>query len=154
MPRADPNAPLPQEWVARAEARLREAGNRSTLPRSQIIATIGQMGCAITADELSQHLRRAGEPIGSATVYRNLEILEELGLLRRLEIGDGVAHYDPALPGGPHHHHYVCTDCGRVLPFEDERVERAIAELASSFERAVDDHELILRGSCGDCTLG
>jgi Fur family transcriptional regulator, ferric uptake regulator len=143
---------IPSGWVGRAETELRRAGYHSTLPRSTITEAIGSKHCAITADELSQDLRRGGRPIGNATIYRTLELFERLRLLRRLDFGDGVARYEPTLPeGGHHHHHYVCSSCGTVTAFEDEAVEETIEELSERFGQRVEEHELILRGTCSAC---
>lgn len=142
-------------WVERAEAAVRAAGHRTTLPRSAIIELLARQDCVLTADEISQRLQQGdGERrVGIATVYRTLELLEELELLQRLDIGDGLARFEPALPGGEHHHHhFVCTHCGRVTPFEDAGVERAIEDLADRFGEPVCEHDVILRGrACSAC---
>lgn len=144
----------PTRWVERAEAELQAAGHRSTLPRSAIIELLARQDCVLTADELSRQLHAAGgRRVGLATVYRTLELLEELGLLQRLDIGDGLARFEPAEPGGEHHHHhFVCSRCGRVTPFEDAGVERAIEALSARFGEPVSEHEVILRGkACHAC---
>ncbi len=148
----DPVAPA--RWVELAESRVRNAGHRSTLPRSAIIELPARQECVLAADEISRQLHAAGgRRVGIATVYRTLELLEELGLLQRLDIGDGLARFEPALPGGRHHHHhFVCSRCGRVAPFEDAGVERAIEALATRFGEPVSEHEVILRGgACSAC---
>jgi Fur family ferric uptake transcriptional regulator len=97
-------------------------------------------------------LRRGRRPIGNATIYRTLELFERLRLLRRLDFGDGVSRYEPTLPeGGHHHHHYVCSSCGTVTAFEGQAVEEAIEELSERFGQRVEEHELILRGTCSAC---
>lgn len=144
----------PARWVGRAEAEVRAAGHRSTLPRSAIIELLARQDCVLTADEISHRLHADGSRrVGIATVYRTLELLEELGLLQRLDIGDGLARFEPAFPDGEHHHHhFVCSRCGRVTPFEDAGVERAIEALAGRFAEPVSEHEVILRGgACGHC---
>lgn len=144
----------PVDWVARAESAVRDAGHRSTLPRSAIIELLARQDCVLTADEISRRLQAAGERrVGIATVYRTLELLEELGLLQRLDIGDGLARFEPAEPDGEHHHHhFVCSRCGRVTPFEDPGIERAIEDLAGRFGEPVTEHDVILRGpSCSAC---
>lgn len=148
----DSVAKLPPGWVGRAETELRRAGHHSTLPRSRIIEAIGAQSCAVTADELSQRLRDDGRPIGNATVYRTLDLFEQLRMLRRLDFGDGVSRYEPVVPGGEsHHHHYVCSSCGTATPFEDERLEEVISSISRRLGQPVDEHELILRGTCATC---
>ena len=74
-------------------------------------------------------------------------------LVQRLDVGDGSARYEPALPGGEHHHHHlICDRCGRVTPFEDPKLERAIDDLGRRLDYSVGDHDVILRGKCPQCT--
>lgn len=142
----------PPGWVGRAEDEMRRAGHFSTVPRSAIIAAVGSQSCALTADELAHELRRSGRPVGTATVYRTFELLEDLGLLQRLDLGDGLARYEPAVPGGAHHHHhFVCAGCGKVVPFADAELERAIEACAARFAERVEEHEVIFRGTCRGC---
>jgi Fur family ferric uptake transcriptional regulator len=72
--------------------------------------------------------------------------------VQRVDVGDGVARFEPA--GGDahhHHHHLVCDDCGRVEPFTDDRLERALAGAAGRLGYAMEQHEVVLRGACANC---
>jgi Fur family ferric uptake transcriptional regulator len=145
-------SPPADRWVESAEAALRQAGHRSSAPRSAVVELIGKQDCVLTAHEIAEELRRRGREVGTATVYRTLELLEELKLVQRLDVGGGSARYEPALPGGEHHHHHlVCERCGRVTPFEDPRLERAIESLAGRLDYRVGDHDVILKGNCPSC---
>jgi Fur family ferric uptake transcriptional regulator len=84
-------------------------------------------------------------------VYRALEALDGLGLVQRVDLGDGIARFEPALPGGDHHHHLVCDDCGKVEPFEDPLLEAAIERVADERGYAVAAHDVVLKGACEDC---
>lgn len=109
----------------------------------------------MSAREMADELRAAGSPVGVATVYRTLELLAELRLVQRLDVGGGSARYEPALPGGEHHHHHlVCDRCGRVTPFSDERLERAIHDLGERVDYRVGTHDVVLRGTCPACADG
>lgn len=145
-------SPPADAWVHFAEAELRTAGHRSSAPRSAVLRLIGRQECVQSAQEIADELRRGGRAVGIATVYRTLELLEELKLVQRLDVGGGSARYEPALPGGAHHHHHlICERCGRVTPFEDPGVERAIESLSGRLDYRVGDHDVILKGSCPDC---
>jgi Fur family transcriptional regulator, ferric uptake regulator len=145
-------SPPADRWVESAEVALRQAGHRSSVPRSAVVELIGKQDCVLTAHEIADELRRRGREVGTATVYRTLELLEELKLVQRLDVGGTSARYKPALPGGEHHHHHlVCDRCGRVTPFEDPRLERAIESLASRLDYRVGDHDVILKGKCPTC---
>jgi Fur family ferric uptake transcriptional regulator len=111
---------------------------------------LGQERCALTALEIDRKL----PGVGRATVYRSLEQLEGLGLIRRVDVGGDASGYERVDPGGEHHHHIVCEHCGRVIAFEDERLEEAIAALASRPDFKVSSHEVTLRGECANCGGG
>ncbi|HSI79062.1 MAG TPA: Fur family transcriptional regulator [Solirubrobacterales bacterium] len=147
-----PSPPAPR-WIELAEAELRRAGHRASAPRTAVLELIASQDCVLTAHEIADELRRGGRRVGIATVYRTLELLEELRLVQRLDVGGGSARYEPALPDREHHHHHlVCDGCGRVTPFEDRGLERAIDSLARRLDYRVGDHDVILRGSCPACS--
>ncbi len=87
-----------------------------------------------------------------ASVYRALEQLEQLGLVQRLEVSRGTAGYERVEPGGHHHHHAICRRCGRMVPFEDPALERAIDEVSERVRFDVTDHDVVLRGLCPRCS--
>jgi Fur family ferric uptake transcriptional regulator len=89
--------------------------------------------------------------VGLASVYRTLELLEELRLVQRFEVGEGTARFEPAGPTREHHHHLVCDRCRNVAAFEDPDLERAIERLSSRVDFDVDGHDVTLRGECPAC---
>lgn len=139
------------EWVEHTAQALREAGYRSSAPRMAVVEVLGRHGCLQTSREIADRLRSEGRDVGVATVYRALELLEGLGLLHRLETGEGPARYEPAHPSGEHHHHLVCERCGRVVAFEDPGVERSMNRLARQLDFEVEGHDVVLRGKCPTC---
>jgi Fur family ferric uptake transcriptional regulator len=141
------------EWIEHAEARLAEAGFRRGGARRAVIELLAQGHCAMTATQIEGKLREQGRAVGRASVYRTLEQLDELRLVSRLDVGQGTARYEAALPSGDHHHHLVCDTCGKVQPFEDPELEATLARLAKkvpSFK--VGEHDVVLHGECAGCT--
>lgn len=130
---------------------LKDAGFRSSSPRAAVVEVLGRQSCVLSAREISDTLRDEGRDIGLATVYRALEVLDDLDLVQRLDVGEGSARYEPADPSGHHHHHIVCDSCGRVNAFEDEHLETAITRLARRLDYDVGAHDVILRGECPRC---
>jgi Fur family transcriptional regulator, ferric uptake regulator len=140
------------KWIELAERRLQEEGHRSSMPRAAVLELIANQDCVLTVQEIADRLRAADRPVGIATVYRTVELLETLKLIQRLDVGGGSTRYEAALPGGAHHHHHlVCDACGKVTPFEDEGLERAIEKLAGRLDYTVGEHDVILKGSCPVC---
>jgi Fur family transcriptional regulator, ferric uptake regulator len=138
-------------WVEQALDALRRAGYRSSRPRTAVVEALGRRSCLVSAQRLAEEMRADGRDVGIATVYRTLELLDELGLVQRLEASEGAVGYEPAGPRGEHHHHLVCSRCDRVVPFEDEGLERAIARASRRLAGRVDAHDVTLRGLCPPC---
>ncbi len=139
-------------WRERTEEALRAAGFRAGGARAAILDLMAGQDCCSSAQEIHETLRAHGRSVGIASVYRALEALSELRLVQRVDVGDGIARFEPASPGGDHHHHVVCDDCGKVEPFSDPSLERAIARTSERLGYNVDAHEVVLRGECGDCS--
>ena len=139
-------------WIEHAEAKLVGAGHKRGGARHAVIELLARQNCAMSAQEIDERLRATGRGVGRASVYRALEALEGLKLVTRIDVGQGVARYEPALPSGDHHHHLVCDSCGRVEPFEDRELERTIVRLARRLPPfKVEEHEVVLHGECPRC---
>lgn len=150
------NTDMPSEteqinWRDHASERLRRAGYRSGGARKAVIELLASQSCALSALEVEEELRDRGESVGRASIYRALEQLEELELVRRVEVTKGTASYEPADPAGHHHHHIVCERCGKVVPFEDSQLEEAITAVERASDFHISAHEVTLRGHCESC---
>lgn len=138
-------------WAEHAAHRLAAAGYRRGGARAAVIALLDRQPCALTAVDIERDLRDDGRAVGRASVYRVLDELVSLGLVGRVEVGQGMARYEPARGEAHHHHHMVCERCGDVFPFEDEELERTIGRLAQRVAFDVAAHDIVLRGSCSGC---
>ncbi len=138
-------------WAEHARAVLDQAGHRKARARDVMIDLFAGQACALSPFEIEDRLRQAGRPVARASSYRILELLGERGLISRLELGDGATRYELIDPQGEHHHHLVCDSCGRLVPFDDGDLERAIDRLASRLDFRTDDHEVVLHGACSSC---
>jgi Fur family transcriptional regulator, ferric uptake regulator len=139
------------DWEGAARTALRECGHRAGGARGAVISLLGRQHCCLSAHEISQELHQSGSDVGIASVYRALEVLHRMGLVQRVEIGDGGARFEPVVPGGEHHHHAVCDRCGRVTPFEDERIEKQLERLAGNLKHSMSGHDLVIHGECSRC---
>jgi Fur family transcriptional regulator, ferric uptake regulator len=138
------------QWSEHALERLSGAGYRRGGARHAVIGLLDEQACALSALDIEDALRaREGRRVGRASIYRVLDELVTLGLLTRVEVGDGVARYEPQRAG--HHHHLVCDGCGRLEPFQDDALERAIHRLAERVSFDVSDHDVTLHGECEAC---
>ncbi|MDT9121656.1 transcriptional repressor, partial [Escherichia coli] len=78
---------------------LSAAGHRASAPRAEVIAAIADLGCSVSAREIADLLRERGSSVGLASIYRALELLERLELVKRIDLGDAAARYEAAAPG-------------------------------------------------------
>jgi Fur family ferric uptake transcriptional regulator len=139
-------------WADQALLGLRDAGLRNGGARRTVVEHLGGENCCRSAQEIFDGVRASGGRVGIASVYRVLDILAELRLVQRVDIGDGVARFEIAYPdGGHHHHHLVCDTCGRVEPFEDASLERTLEHVAGRHGYAMDGHDVVLHGACATC---
>jgi Fur family transcriptional regulator, ferric uptake regulator len=138
-------------WVEHVVDALARAGYRKGGAREAVVECLSRQSCAVTALQIEHELLANGMTVGRASVYRALEQLERLELIHRLEVGSGTASFEIAEPGGEHHHHMVCANCGKVVPFEDPGLERAIVRVAGRVSFDVSEHDVVLRGRCPSC---
>ena len=138
-------------WAARAAQALSAAGYRRGGARRAILELLDEQLCALSAIEIQQALAARNREVSRASVYRVMDELEEISLVQRVEVGRGVVRYEAARRGRGHHHHLVCDRCGRIEPFTDDGLERAIQSVSDRFAPRVSEHEIVLRGECATC---
>jgi Fur family ferric uptake transcriptional regulator len=104
----------------------------------------------LSAEDVAQRLARKGQTAGTATVYRTLDLLVRSGLAREHDFGEGFKRYEP-MAAGQVHEHCICSSCGRVMEFSNDRLERMIALLAEEVAFRPHHHRLEVYGLCRDC---
>jgi Fur family ferric uptake transcriptional regulator len=137
-------------WSEHALTALQDAGLRRGGARRAVLEFLERQDCCRSAQEIHDGIVSSGGTVGVASVYRTLDTLADLRLVQRVDVGDGIARFEPFGGHDEHHHHLVCDDCGRVEPFTDERLEEALERVAGRLGYAM-QHEVVLRGVCGDC---
>lgn len=139
------------KWSEHARAVLDQAGHRRGGARDAIIELLSSQSCALSALEIEDQLRAGRRRVARASIYRVLDLLQERGLVARLELGDTMTRYELIDPAGVHHHHLLCDSCGRLVPFDDGDLERSIDRLSRRLGFDTHNHEVILRGDCSAC---
>ena len=104
----------------------------------------------LSAEDVARLLASKGEAVGTATVYRTLDLLVRSGLVREHDFGEGFKRYEP-MAAGQVHEHCVCSSCGKVMEFSNDRLERMIALLAEEVEFRPHHHRLEVYGLCREC---
>ena len=138
-----PAAP-PPDW----QARLRAHGYRLTPQRELILRAVEELGHA-TPDEVLARVREESRAVNVSTVYRTLELLEELGLVRHAHITDRAPTYHST--AAPDHVHLVCRGCGTVTEVAPEVVRPLTGVLHDRYGFTTDIGHLTVFGSCADC---
>lgn len=139
------------DWVSSAEQALAGAGYRRGGARRAVLELLNEQACALPALEIEDILRSRDRRVSRASIYRILEELERLAAVQRVEIGQGLVHYEAVRGDKGHHHHLVCDYCGALQPFSDPELERTIKRLSERVPLTVSDHEVVLHGACVDC---
>lgn len=132
---------------------LRDHGLPVTAQRLAIADVVLGTDRHLSVEEVAELLSRRGSRAGTATVYRTLEVLLRSGLVVERDFGEGFKRYEAAR-GIPHHEHLLCSVCGRVTEFRDERLERMTTLLAEAHDFSRQQHRLVIYGVCGDCRRG
>lgn len=102
-----------------------------------------------TADTVYMNVRKEYPNISLGTVYRNLTLLADMGMVNRLRVGDGADHFDADISP---HYHFVCTECGSVADLKMDNID-AITDIAGAgFDGKIAGHVTYFYGTCGKCT--
>jgi Fur family transcriptional regulator, ferric uptake regulator len=128
---------------------LADAGMRSTEPRRAVAELIAARGGHFTARELVDDAAERRLAIGRATVFRALETFADLGLVERLDLPSGEHAYVACEPA--HHHHVVCSRCGRSTEVEDSGMSDVVREVARRTGYRIERHRVELFGICPEC---
>ncbi len=106
----------------------------------------------LSAEDVHSMLRQQSAEIGLATVYRTLELLSELGVLQKMDFGDGRSRYEINETNTPHHHHHlICVACGKVKEFEGDLLETLETVIARKSNFIIVDHQVKFYGYCQEC---
>jgi Fe2+ or Zn2+ uptake regulation protein len=132
-------------------AALDRAGYRLTEPRRLVAGMIGAQPGHFTADDLVREARARRFGVGRATIFRLLELLVELGAVERLDLPSGEHAYVRCERA--HHHHIVCSKCGRATGIPDPAALDVAREVARRTGYRVDVHRLELFGVCPACQV-
>ena len=134
-------------------AYLREHNLPVTTQRIAIAEVVLGSTRHLSADDVATALAARGAPAGTATIYRTLEVLVRSGLAVERDFDEGFKRYEPARDE-PHHEHLLCTVCGRVTEFRDERLDRMTTLIAEGHRFTRQRHRLVIYGICDECRRG
>lgn len=129
---------------------MKEKGLKSTRQRHLILETFFQLDGHFSVEQLWARVREHDRRVSVATVYRTMKLLGESGLAHAQNFGDGQTRYEPAI-GREHHDHLICTRCGTIIEFENDRIEQLQDLVAKKHGFRVTSHKMELYGLCRNC---
>jgi Fur family ferric uptake transcriptional regulator len=130
------------------QAELRSRGYRLTPQRQLVLEAVGELGHA-TPEDIATAVRHTASGVNISTVYRTLELLEQLGLVQHTHLGHGAPTYSVTTDND--HVHLVCRDCGGVQEANAELLADAVRRLAEERGFTLDVGHVALFGRCADC---
>ena len=139
------SVPAAQGW----QAELRARGYRLTPQRQLVLEAVGELGHA-TPEDIVAAVRRTATAVNISTVYRTLELLEELGLVQHTHLAHGSPTY--SVPSDDDHVHLVCRSCGSIDEVESSIVEDVVRRLSADRGFAVDVGHFAIFGRCTGCS--
>ncbi len=141
---------MPDEHLSPRAQRLREAGYKLTNARLTVLAALEEGDGHITSTEVLERVNHRDPAIGRASVFRTLDLFTQLSIVRPTYIDSSVTPTYVLMPGG-HHHHIICTNCNRVIEFEDCGLDKLRRELEQRYGVHLTGHLLEFYGLCEDC---
>jgi Fur family ferric uptake transcriptional regulator len=140
--------------MADLKVKLQERQHKMT-PQRQIVLQIflDNPDEHLSAEDVYDLLKESHSEIGLATIYRTLELLVELGILSKIEFGDGCSRYELIITESNthHHHHIICTECGKVIEFKDDLLEPLEEAIEKEFDFKITNHQVKFFGKCKEC---
>jgi Fur family ferric uptake transcriptional regulator len=141
------------------QGRFKKQGLRFTEPRRIIMDILSNTTEHPSAEEIYMAVHKIYPSIGLTTVYRNLELLENMGFIYKFQFGDGRSRYEfiqsAQKPG--HHHHLVCTNCNLIIDYDDfvedevDLLNKVKKELSKKYKFKISAHMIQFYGLCKKC---
>ena len=139
-----------QKLLNRFKEALKKEGLKYTPQRTAVLEEIIKDKGHRESEEIYLALKKRGQHVSRATVYRTMDILVSNGFARKMNLGDGRARYESKV-NSPHHDHLVCMDCGLIVEFMDQKIEDLQDEIAIQYEFQLKRHIHQLFGLCKKC---
>jgi Fur family ferric uptake transcriptional regulator len=131
---------------------IRAEGLKSTSQRSAILEAFLKMEDHVSVDDIYRSLRLQRQRVGYATVYRTMKLIAQCGLAREVRFDDGVSRFERKNQQD-HHHHLVCTKCGKVTEFSSRAMDAGESEILKKHAFEMQYHRYEIFGLCRTCSI-
>lgn len=145
---------LSNDEIKKLKNNLKDKGYKLTPQRRAIVdMIIRNEGSHLTTEEIYDLVRTDCPEIGLATVYRTVQLLEELGVVSKLDLNDGCSRYELVHTEENHqHHHLICTNCGKVIEVEGDLLEVLEHNIEEKYNFKIKNHSVKFYGLCSSCS--
>ena len=139
-----------KKLLNRFKEALKKEGLKYTPQRTAVLEEIIKDKGHRESEEIYLALKKSGQHVSRATIYRTMDILVNNGFARKMNLGDGRARYESKV-NSPHHDHLVCMDCGLIVEFMDQQIEDLQDKIAIQYNFQLKRHIHQLFGLCKKC---
>lgn len=139
-----------ETFLTNLKDKISKMGFKNTIQKDYILKTLFHTDEHLTVEEITTIVKnKYNIDVGIATVYRTMSFFEEIGIVESLDVGDSTKRYE--LCNTIHHDHMVCTSCGKIIEFSDERIELKQIKIAEKNGFSLRDHVMTIYGLCENC---
>ena len=147
----------PKKW----QKRMRGHGSRWTTPRNAVVDLLSKTNRHMSAKDIYNTLVKIYPGIGLTTIYRTLDLLEKMKLLKKVSLSTGEKKYELiSSKDDTHHHHLICTGCGKIIDYSDfvdeelRLIKKTEETLSKKHNFVIKDHNIEFYGICQQCRQG
>ncbi len=143
---------MEEKSIDSTKAILKKAGSKVTPQRMAVLSVLLNGRRHMTIEEIYDEVKAVKPEMGVATVYRTILLFDELGIVKKLDLNDGIYRYEMNDDEGNHgHHHLICSSCGRVDEVKDDLLDSVEKTIEKDYKFRIKDHSLKFYGLCNDC---
>lgn len=135
--------------------KLKEKGCKLTMQRRSVLDVfLAHSNEHLSTEEIYDKVKANFPEIGLATVYRTVQLFEEIGIVDRLNFDDGCSRFELCSENTLHHHHHlICEECNKVFEVEKDLLDEVEKDIEKKYQFKVHDHNVIFYGICKDCDI-
>ena len=140
-----------EEIIDELKKIVKQKGLKYTEQREIVLSVLLDAQDHLTAEEVYNEIKKehTDSNIGIATVYRALSFLEEVDLITSIAFGTDGKKYESNAKS--HHDHLICTNCGKIIEFIDDEIEKRQDKIAKKNKSKITSHSMQLYGTCETC---
>lgn len=139
--------------IEKLKEQLKIKGYKLTPQRRAVVnIVLENKGNHLTAEEMYDLVKKDCPEIGLATIYRTVQLLEEIGILCKINLDDGCNRYELIDSEEMHHHHHlICRKCGKVVEVEEDLLDTIEKNVEDKYKFKIENHSVKFLGVCNEC---